>query len=114
MKLLFPAVILNVEHSNKGYVVGYHIKREVPYSLTKEIPKAKQDIPVKVATKLPEYEGDEAEPSGDEFVVSGDVVVVRKRHTPVWRGLEKGVPLDFNAPRQDDFGLFKHYDWLKV
>ena len=76
MKLLFPAVILNVEHSNRGHIIGYHIKREVPYSLTKEVPK-KVKAHTKVQTMPPHYEGEEAEPSGDECVVSGDIVIVR-------------------------------------
>ena len=107
--LLFHAVILNVEHSNRGHVVGYHLKREVPYSLTKEIPKPKVARPTKAATQPPQYEGLEAETSGDECIVTGDVVIVRKRRTPCWPGLEKGVPVAFNAPHDTDAQLFRHY-----
>ena len=53
MKLLFPTVILNVEHSNRGHIIGYQIKREVPYSLTKEVPKKVKAQGTKVQTMPP-------------------------------------------------------------
>ena len=80
-RLLFHAVILNVEHSNRGNVVGYHLKREVPYSLTKEIPKPRVARLIKAATQPPQYEGLEAVLSGDECVVTGGVVIMRKRRS---------------------------------
>ena len=66
----------------------------------------------KVQTLPPHYEGDEAEPSGDECVVSGDIVIVRRRGTPVWPGLENGAAVALNKPHDNDVRLFQHYGWM--
>ena len=61
---------------------------------------------MKEAIQLQQYEGIEAEPSRDECVVSGDVVIVQKRRTPCWSSLEKGVPVAFNGPPDIDALFF--------
>lgn len=110
-KFVFNASILNVENDDQENVIGYDIKREISYALTKKLPKPK--IPADQSDhhkQFPLYEGEEVQSSEDEpFLTDQAVVIRRKRKNTAWPGLERGIPRAFNAMEDSDKALWDKY-----
>ena len=92
-KFLFNGIILNIENDDTGNVIGYNVKREIRYTLTKNLPKRKATIDhIGGQKQYPPYE-DEEEPTSDDepYLNEDDVVIRRKKKYIPWQGLERGI-----------------------
>ena len=92
-KFLFNGIILNIENDDTGNVIGYNVKREIRYTLTKNLTKRKATIDhIGGQKQYPPYE-DEEEPTSDDepYLNEDDVVIRRKKKYIPWQGLERGI-----------------------
>ena len=87
------------------------MKREINYSLAKNVPKRKAQIDQSGQSKqFPFYEGEEEPSSEDEpFLNEQEVVIRRKKKQIPWRGLEHGIVRGYNRPEESDKVLWDRF-----